>query len=159
LFDLQWTTPTNDIWLLINALFMFDGFEVAVEHMRPRMKHIIGLFPVVRSSDYLDYARRHPGEVVNEMDEDRTTAFFAGLGYELRQTEYVTFVATRWIRPEALQKSMRLIIEPFERVFSRRDALYWVGLFQRVEPGDGDQTAAPTIGEAEGAPPALSGRT
>lgn len=133
LHELPHSAEANDVWLLINSFFMFEAFHDLVERMRPRTKYILGLFPATSDPDYQTYVQRNPGINLNEMDEAQTTSFFAAHGYELCHRQDITSIPTRFIRPHRVGQAVRLVISPFERFAPKRNGLYWIGLFRRVE--------------------------
>lgn len=126
------SSSEDDVWLLVNSLFLFERFDAVVERMRPRAKHIVGIFPNVTRPDYLSYVKRNPGFNVGEMNEVQTTSFFAAQGYELRHRREITFIPTRGIRPDFLRQGIRLVIGSLERFYPHHNGLYWVGVFRRV---------------------------
>lgn len=131
LADIPSPPAANDVWLLVNSLFMLDRAHEIVHLMRPRTRYVIGVFPVTSHPDYQRYAASHPDVNVHEMDELETSTFFEEHGYELRSRRDITYIPTRAIRPDIARQALRLLITPLERLVPKRSPLYWIGVFER----------------------------
>ncbi len=121
----------DDVWLLVNSLFMFERADEIVQRMRPCARFVVGLFPVISHPDYLRYTSRHPEVNEHAMNETETEGFFAEHGYALRSRQDITYIPTRWIRPNVLRQALRLVISPLEHAVPKRHACYWIGVFER----------------------------
>ncbi|MCA9218130.1 MAG: class I SAM-dependent methyltransferase [Planctomycetales bacterium] len=124
---------TRDVWFLINSLFLLPEIDRLFEKMRPRVEHVIGLFPDISSRNYRCYKKRHPTMNANEMDRNEVSAFFNRHGYETKKTLDASFIPHHCIQPMRLQQIARYGLNPFGNLVSKKDPCYWVGLFSRID--------------------------
>jgi len=122
---------TRDIWFLINSLFLLPNIDRLIERMRPRIEHIIGLFPDVNSRNYRCYKKRNPAMNANEMNREQIGAFFSRHGYVTKKTLDASFIPHHCIQPMRVQQVTRYALNPFGNLASKNDPCYWAGLFTR----------------------------
>lgn len=122
----------RDVWFLINSLFLLPKIDALIERMRPRIEHIVGLFPVVESRNYQCYKKRNPTINANEMSRNQILKFFAKHGYDQRGSVDASFIPHHCLQPMRLQQVARYAMNPIGNVVSRKDPCYWAGLFTRV---------------------------
>lgn len=133
IFDLDNSTPSNDVWLLINSLFLLPDADRLVEHMSNRAEHIVGLFPHIDRRNYLQYVARKPRTNTNPLNQEDTIAFFKSHGYQLREKQDVTFIPFYCIPTNILRFVAIHFLNPIEYVVPKREGFYWVGLFSKHE--------------------------
>ena len=122
---------TRDVWFLINSLFLLPDIDQLMERMRPRIEHIIGLFPDVNSKNYRCYKKRNPSMNANEMDRDQISEFFGRHGYATKTTVDASFIPHHCIQPMRVQQITRYGLNPFGNLVSKKDPCYWAALFTR----------------------------
>lgn len=129
--DLPVDQGKNDVWLLINSLFLLPDIDQLLGRMRRRAKTIIGVFPRITSENYKCYAAQSPGTNINEMGQDETIEFFAKHGYRLQQKHEFCYVPILYFKSKYMRLAASYLVNPIERLFPRREACYWLGVFSR----------------------------
>jgi hypothetical protein len=122
---------TRDVWFVINSLFLLPKIDQLVDHLRPRVEHIVGLFPDVTSRNYRCYKKRNPTINANEMTRDDIREFFSRHGYRQVRTVNASFIPHHCIQPMRVQQIARYALNPFGSLVPRKDPCYWAGLFTR----------------------------
>ena len=131
IFQLDAGASDHDIWLLINSLFLLPDIDRLVSQLRPRARHIVGLFPYTDHRNYRCYLRLDPHTNIHAMDRDGTVEFFERNGYDLCDSRDVTFIAYHCLPTKIARRISRLALMPLERFVPHRNGSYWIGLFAR----------------------------
>lgn len=128
IFTLDTEGRRDDLWLLVNSLYLLPDIDRLLERMKPRFKTIAAVFPYLDRENYRYYLRQDARwENVSGMSDTETVAFFARHGYRLDHREDATFLAQfRW----DVRGSRRFLnlIDPW---FRSREGNYWIGVFVR----------------------------
>jgi hypothetical protein len=131
--DMPADGPADDVWLLINSLYLLDDIDALIERMRPRVGTIVGVFPHIDSADYRQWLTWSPDEVVNvnEMDEPATIDFFARHGYRLEERRDFCRVRMSHLKSKYVRLAAMLAVDRIEGLLPQREACYWLGVFRR----------------------------
>jgi SAM-dependent methyltransferase len=139
IFDIE-PSSRDDIWLLINCLYLLPDIDRLLNQMRDRSRYVIGIFPYIDRKNYLCATHLYPGLNINEMSEYATIEFFRKHGYELEIKHDVTFVAFdcltsrfHYLPSRLVQRTARILLNPLERFVPRRAGFYWIGVFGRTQ--------------------------
>jgi hypothetical protein len=138
IFDMPLGNRHDDVWLLVNSLFLLPDIPTLVRRMRARVKHVVGVFPHTNTADYRSYLARRPDVNTFPMNQQETIEFFAGQGYTLLESQQTSYVGLRFIRSGYIRLLASYAVNPLERFFPRTQAQYWIGAFVR----DNDFTTA-----------------
>lgn len=122
----------DDIWLLINSLFLLPNPEEIVNRMHPRASLIVGIFPDLEHPNYRCFARNNPEfQNPHAMSPLETSEFFERCGYHLTQQISLTSIPYHCIRIPRLNGLLRRLFLPLEPFFSKTRGAYWLGVFER----------------------------
>jgi SAM-dependent methyltransferase len=139
IFDIE-CSDRDDIWLLINSLYLLPDVDRLLTQMRHRSRYVIGVFPYIHRENYRCFARLHPERNINEMGEYATIRFFKRHGYQLEMRRDVTFVAFHcltsrfhYLPSRLVQRMACLLLNPAERFVPKRAGFYWLGVFRRAQ--------------------------
>ncbi len=131
--DIPVDTGTEDIWLLINSLFLLPDIDELLRRMRRRARTIIGVFPCITSQNYKRYVAHSPSTNFNEMGQDETVEFFAKHGYRLEHKKEFCYVPILYFRSKYTRLAAGFVVNPIERFFPRKEACYWLAVFSRED--------------------------
>ncbi|MCA9216482.1 MAG: class I SAM-dependent methyltransferase [Planctomycetales bacterium] len=123
----------NDVWLLINSLYLLPDIDRLVDRMRDRAKTIIAVFPNVASKNYQKFISQIPDMNINEMSVDDTIAFFAKHGYKLDDKRDMDCIPLNYFKSKYTKLSACYILNLFERVLPGKEKCYWIARFSREE--------------------------
>jgi trans-aconitate methyltransferase len=127
------TREADSIWLLINSLYLLPDAGRIVERLRPRMKHVLAVFPYTDHANYRAYFRRHPGESnVSAMSRPETLAFMAAHGYEMIEASDATYLPFHRLEMGPVNVlTARLFNTVDGRLVRRLPPCYWIARFSR----------------------------
>ena len=145
IFDIE-CPSRDDIWLLINSLYLLPDVDRLLSQIRHRSRYVIGLFPYINRKNYRCFERLHPYRNINAMNENETIKFFKKYGYEVERKCDVTFIAfhcltsrLHYLPSRLVQRTTGLLLNPVERFVPKRAGFYWIGVFARTK---GDKSRA-----------------
>ena len=121
----------SDVWLLINSLYLLPNTDQLLRQMHNRAQTIIGIFPCTESANYQRYVSREPGRNINAMSRDETIAYFAKHGYQLKHQKEFCYAPLNYFNSKYARLAATYFLNPIERFFPRREACYWMGVFDR----------------------------
>ncbi len=134
--DIPLDGRTNDIWLLINSLFLLPDIDRMMERMRSRAKTIIAIFPIITSKNYQRFIAQSPEMNTNEMGKDEITAFFDKHGYTLEQTRDINCISLNYFRSKYAKMAGSYFLNPIEPLIPK-EPCYWLGVFSRNDRPSG----------------------
>ncbi len=90
-FDIE---GNDNTWLLINSLYCLPDSEVLLSGKRDKFKYIIAVFPIIGSSNYKYFTKKHP-EFSNPSSKDikSTIQLFNQCGYVVASQKNITKLA------------------------------------------------------------------
>lgn len=127
---------SDDIWLLINSLYVFNDLTKLMEVMKKRVNFIIGIFPYLDRKNYLCLKKLRPVvEKINYsgMSAGDTIDFFSKQGYKMLQKKDITFIpfyCHRLNRPLLKFIISQLYIQ-MDNFYRNKNGYYWLGVFKR----------------------------
>lgn len=130
--DIPVEGAANDIWLLINSLYLLPDVDRLVAHMRPRVQTVIGVFPNTASANYRRYTARSPATNIHEMGREETVSFFARHGYQVGAQQDLCYVPLNLIESNQLRKAASVLVTPWADWFPKKEANYWMAVFSRT---------------------------
>jgi len=123
----------DSIWLLVNSLYLLPDPGGLMDRLRPRMKHILAVFPYTDHENYKAYFRKHPGEVnVSAMSRPDTIAFMAAHGFDLIEAIDSTYLPFHRLEMGPVNVLTTRIFNLLDRgLAGRRPPCYWIARFER----------------------------
>jgi hypothetical protein len=124
----------NDVWLLVNSLFLFKENLILIRRYYPRFKYIIGIFPYIHKTNYQYYKNKfyshnNPGA---ENRED-TIRLFKEAGYAVQKTVELTNLCYYKYNLFGIDLLLeRYFFNIIKNRFKDKESYYWMGVFQRV---------------------------
>jgi hypothetical protein len=130
IFEIASAETRNDLWLLINSLYLLPDIHKLVAKMRPRFASIVAVFPYLDRANYRYYLRRADRcDNVSGMSDEETIDFFADHGYRLDHREDVTFLSQYRFD----FRGARRIFNILDPLFAHVQGNYWIGVFLRQD--------------------------
>jgi hypothetical protein len=128
IFDIETSERREDLWLLINSLYLLPDIDKLVTKMRPRFSTIAAVFPYLDRTNYRYYQKRADRvDNVNGMNDQETVTFLANQGYDLDHREDVTFLSLFRSRLRGARRIFNLL----DPLASGGEGNYWIGVFVR----------------------------
>jgi len=125
----------EEIWLLINSVFLLPDVGHLLNRMKPRFKYIVGLFDNIESNNFKLYYKKHPEYkatvLLRTMSKNEIEEFFSNYGYRLVSYRYVTFLPFLHLPKSSIHSLFYFLLDPFLK--NRHKWAYWIGLFERNE--------------------------
>jgi SAM-dependent methyltransferase len=131
IFDIPIGTATNDIWLLINSLYLLPDIDRLLNQMHDRVRTIIGIFPRINSTNYKCYISQSPATNINEMGRAETIEFFARHGYLLDEQRDLCHIPLMCVRSKLLRLAASYVVNPVAGFYPQKEACYWLGVFSK----------------------------
>jgi hypothetical protein len=130
IFEIASAETRNDLWLLINSLYLLPDIHRLVDKMRPRFASIVAVFPYLDRANYRYYLRRADRcDNVSGMSDAETIDFFAEHGYRLAHREDVTFLSQYRFN----LRGARRVFNILDPLFAHGKGNYWIGVFLRQD--------------------------
>lgn len=128
IFEIESEARRDDLWLLINSLYLLPDAARLIAKMRPRFGTIAGVFPYLERGNYRAYLKRSDRvENVSGMSDGETVSLFADHGYRLDHREDAAFLPQYRLD----FKGARRILNILDPLFAACRGSYWIGLFVR----------------------------
>jgi hypothetical protein len=124
--------PADDVWLLINSLYLLPDIDRLLDRMRPRAQTIIAVFPNTTSANYRLYTAQSPSTNIHAMGHDETIGFFARHGYSLDEEHELCYVPLYSIQPGMLRLAASFLVNPVAGLYPKKEACYWLAVFSRA---------------------------
>jgi hypothetical protein len=127
------TSRSDDVWLLINSLFLFKDTAALVAKLRPRFQYIIGVFPHIARENYQLFLQRpNSSENPSAMDQRETISFFERQGYHLNKLSNHTFFSIYRYRIRSVRRIAHCLFNLLDPLFTGNHGYYWMGVFYRT---------------------------
>ena len=124
----------DDAWVLVNSLYCLPDVEAIVARMRPRFRHVVGVFPRLDHRNHACFLRRNPGyATASPMDEDGTLRLFERQGYTLREKREVGAIAHHCVPDWMPRRLVTRLLGAVDPLVSLRGGRHpsWAARFER----------------------------
>jgi len=127
-------TPSDDVWLLINSLYLFPNPLEMITMYRPRFKYILAIFPYLDKINYHYFCKRpfRSSNTKNYTLKD-TISIFSDAGYDLQTKIDLTAIPFFKYDLLGLGSILRYLLGQIDKEMSPVDGQYWLGVFVRKD--------------------------
>ena len=127
--------PADDVWLLVNSLYLLPEAEAVLKRLRERMAHVIGIFPRLDHRNYRCYFRRFPHlSNPSAANAKETLRLFQSCGYKSLWLSSSIFIPFHCLALPGLDWFSHRLFNLLDPFFARIAApCYWLGVFERTK--------------------------
>lgn len=122
----------DDVWLLINSLYLLPNPAKLVNLMHSQATLIVGIFPYLEHRNYRCFMKNNPDfENPHAMSQRETLNFFERCGYGNLSCTPLTPIPYHCMRLPTLNGLLRRLFLALDPLLPAQKGAYWLGVFER----------------------------